>query len=92
MKPTLDLESIKDRPLEERHAMLLSWNGALNDSYERIAAERDRLTKRNATLEKALTFATKYVMKAVADGLMEDCAVPASVALVRLRAVLEERS
>lgn len=41
------------------------------------------------TLIAALRFATAYVRKAVADGLMEDCAVPASVALERLRAVLE---
>lgn len=45
--------------------------------------------ERQRTLESALRFATAYVRKAVADGLMEDCVVPASVALERLRAVLE---
>jgi hypothetical protein len=44
---------------------------------------------REQTLLAALRFATAYVQKAVADGLMEDCAVPASVALERLRAVLD---
>jgi hypothetical protein len=44
---------------------------------------------REQTLLAALHFATAYVAKAVADGLMEDCAVPASVALERLRAVLD---
>ena len=43
---------------------------------------------REQTLLAALHFATAYVQKAVADGLMEDCAVPASLALARLRAVL----
>lgn len=56
-KPTLDMDAFNSQPLEERHATLLHWTNALNDSYERIAAERDAM---KAALTKLMLEAIHY--------------------------------